>query len=204
MARAADLEVDQALVLELDLLVVDPPRQQHRPVDPEEIVAGQAIVGFGADGRRRRGASDGGPSVGQRTRSSSAEMYPCWLIRRPRNRSIILLCNFSCPPRQSLPVGRTAARQGHRNGGPKGHRGRDSTLTQAYFKKGAWCPLHAHSTEMVVYVLQGALRAQVDGEDVTVREGEVLIVPAGVPHQAESLDDTFVMTFLERAQNPAP
>jgi quercetin dioxygenase-like cupin family protein len=48
---------------------------------------------------------------------------------------------------------------------------------------------------MVVYVLQGALRTQVDREDVTVREGEVLIVPAGVPHQAESLDDTFVMTF---------
>jgi quercetin dioxygenase-like cupin family protein len=70
-----------------------------------------------------------------------------------------------------------------------------STLTQAYFKKGAVVPTHTHPTEMVVYVLQGALRTQVDREDVTVREGEVLIVPAGVPHQAESLDDTFVMTF---------
>jgi quercetin dioxygenase-like cupin family protein len=70
-----------------------------------------------------------------------------------------------------------------------------STLTQAYFKKGAVVPTHTHVTEMVIYVLQGALRTQVDREDVTVREGEVLIVPAGVPHQAESLDDTFVMTF---------
>jgi quercetin dioxygenase-like cupin family protein len=70
-----------------------------------------------------------------------------------------------------------------------------STLTQAYFKKGAVVPMHTHPTEMVVYVLQGALRTQVDREDVTVREGEVLIVPAGTPHQAESLDDTFVMTF---------
>jgi len=70
-----------------------------------------------------------------------------------------------------------------------------SMLMQAYFKKGAVVPTHTHPTDMIVYVLQGALRTQVDREEVTVREGEVLIVPAGVPHQAESLDDTFVMTF---------
>jgi unsaturated pyranuronate lyase len=70
-----------------------------------------------------------------------------------------------------------------------------STLTQAYFKKGTVVPRHAHATDLVVYVLQGALRAQVDGEDVTVREGEVLVVPGGAPHQTESLDDTFVLTF---------
>lgn len=70
-----------------------------------------------------------------------------------------------------------------------------STLTQTYFKKGTVVPTHTHASEMVVYVLQGALRTQVGGEDVTVREGDVLIVPSGVPHQAESLDDTFVMTF---------
>ena len=70
-----------------------------------------------------------------------------------------------------------------------------STLTQAYLKKGAVVPVHTHPAEIVLYVLQGALRTQVDRDDVTVREGEVLIVPAGVPHQSESLDDTFLMTF---------
>jgi len=70
-----------------------------------------------------------------------------------------------------------------------------STLTQAYFKKGAVVPRHVHATDLLIYVLQGALRSQVDGEDVTVREGEVLIVPGGAPHQAECLDDTFVLTF---------
>lgn len=69
------------------------------------------------------------------------------------------------------------------------------TLTQAYLKKGAVVPVHVHAGAVVVYVLQGALRARVDREEVTVREGDVLVVPAGVPHQAESLDDTFVMTF---------
>jgi quercetin dioxygenase-like cupin family protein len=79
-----------------------------------------------------------------------------------------------------------------------------STLTQAYFKKGAVVPTHTHAADLVVYVLQGALKTQVDREDVTVREGEVLIVPAGVPHQAESLDDTFVMTFSGARQEPSP
>jgi quercetin dioxygenase-like cupin family protein len=43
----------------------------------------------------------------------------------------------------------------------------------------------------MTYVLQGALRFVVAGEEVIVREGEVLHVPAQVPHQAEALDDTF-------------
>src|SRR5262245_28524711 len=70
-----------------------------------------------------------------------------------------------------------------------------SAITQAYFKKGAVVPRHVHSTDLTVYVLQGALRAQVEGSDVTVREGEVLVVPGGTVHQMESLDDTFVLTF---------
>ena len=45
----------------------------------------------------------------------------------------------------------------------------------------------------MVYVLQGALRAVVDGREITVREGEVLHVPPHVPHQSEALDDTFVI-----------
>jgi quercetin dioxygenase-like cupin family protein len=74
-------------------------------------------------------------------------------------------------------------------------RGGASTLTQRYLKKGSIVPIHVHDAERVVYVLQGAIRARIGQEDVTVREGEVLVVPAGVRHQAESLDDTFVMTF---------
>jgi quercetin dioxygenase-like cupin family protein len=71
--------------------------------------------------------------------------------------------------------------------------GAEQTLAQAYFKKGALIPMHAHPGEQLIYVLQGALRALVDGEEVTVREGEVLQVPAHADHQAEVLDDTFVL-----------
>jgi quercetin dioxygenase-like cupin family protein len=71
--------------------------------------------------------------------------------------------------------------------------GAEHTLVQSYLKKGALVPTHAHPHTQLIYVLQGALRALVSGEEVTVREGEVLEVPAAAPHQAEALDDTFVL-----------
>jgi quercetin dioxygenase-like cupin family protein len=77
--------------------------------------------------------------------------------------------------------------------------GTDLALTQAYFKKGSLVPVHAHPGERLIYVLQGALRAHVAGSDVTVREGEVLVVPAGAAHQAEILDDTFLLTVARAA-----
>jgi quercetin dioxygenase-like cupin family protein len=72
-------------------------------------------------------------------------------------------------------------------------RGVNLTLSQSYLKKGALVPRHAHAGEQMIYVLQGALRADLDGRPVMVREGELLHVPAGAPHQAEALDDTFVL-----------
>ena len=50
-----------------------------------------------------------------------------------------------------------------------------------------------HEREQVIYVLQGALSVIVEGGEITAREGDVLLVPAGAPHQAEALDDTFVL-----------
>jgi quercetin dioxygenase-like cupin family protein len=64
-------------------------------------------------------------------------------------------------------------------------------LAQTYLKRGALVPLHAHASEQMTYVLQGALRFLVEGEEVVVREGEVIHIPSGVPHQAEALEDTF-------------
>ena len=64
-------------------------------------------------------------------------------------------------------------------------------LAQTYLKRGALVPLHAHVSEQMTYVLQGALRFLVEGEEVIVREGEVIHIPSGVSHQAEALEDTF-------------
>jgi quercetin dioxygenase-like cupin family protein len=66
-------------------------------------------------------------------------------------------------------------------------------LIQVYLKKGALVPVHAHAGEQMIYVLQGALRALLGSEEVTVREGEVVHIPSNLPHQWEALDDTFVI-----------
>jgi quercetin dioxygenase-like cupin family protein len=69
--------------------------------------------------------------------------------------------------------------------------GEREMLAQIYLKRGALVPMHAHESEQMTYILQGALKVLVDGEEITVREGEVLHIPSGVPHQAEALEDTF-------------
>ena len=71
--------------------------------------------------------------------------------------------------------------------------GAEQTIVQSYLKKGALVPIHTHPGEQLIYVLQGALAAVVEGEFITVREGEVLRITAGAAHQAEALDDTFLL-----------
>ena len=69
--------------------------------------------------------------------------------------------------------------------------GEREMLAQIYLKRGALVPMHAHESEQMTYILQGALKVLVGGEEVMVREGEVLHIPSGIPHQAEALEDTF-------------
>jgi quercetin dioxygenase-like cupin family protein len=69
--------------------------------------------------------------------------------------------------------------------------GERQMLARTYLKRGALVPMHAHESEQMIYILQGALRLLVGGKEVVLREGEVLHVPAGTSHQAEALDDTF-------------
>jgi quercetin dioxygenase-like cupin family protein len=69
--------------------------------------------------------------------------------------------------------------------------GEREMLAQIYLKKGCLVPMHSHESEQMTYVLQGALKFLIHGEEITVREGEVLHIPSWVEHQAEALDDTF-------------
>src|SRR5262245_62582718 len=64
-------------------------------------------------------------------------------------------------------------------------------LAQVYLKRGCVVPMHSHESEQMTYILQGALKFLVGGEEITVAEGEVLHIPSWVEHQAEALDDTF-------------
>jgi quercetin dioxygenase-like cupin family protein len=68
--------------------------------------------------------------------------------------------------------------------------GEREMLAQIYLKRGALVPMHVHESEQMTYILQGALRFLIAGEEITVREGEVLHIPSRVPHQSEALEDT--------------
>jgi quercetin dioxygenase-like cupin family protein len=66
-------------------------------------------------------------------------------------------------------------------------------IAHVYLKKGGIVPRHSHDNEQLTYILEGALRFLIgpEGEEeVTVRAGEVLVIPSNVPHQAEALEDT--------------
>jgi quercetin dioxygenase-like cupin family protein len=63
-------------------------------------------------------------------------------------------------------------------------------IAHVYLTKGAVVPEHAHHNEQLTYILEGALRFTIDGETIDVGAGEVLTIPAHVPHRAEALEDT--------------
>jgi quercetin dioxygenase-like cupin family protein len=74
--------------------------------------------------------------------------------------------------------------------------GEREMVAQIYLKRGAIVPMHKHESEQMTYILQGALRFQIGGEEITVREGEVLHIPSWVPHQAEAIEDTFELDMF--------
>jgi quercetin dioxygenase-like cupin family protein len=62
-----------------------------------------------------------------------------------------------------------------------------------YLKKGDDVPQHSHDNEQLTYILQGALHFWLGahGErELTVRAGEVLVIPSNLPHRALALEDT--------------
>ncbi len=65
-------------------------------------------------------------------------------------------------------------------------------LAHVYLKQGCVVPRHSHENEQFTYILEGALRFLVgdEAEEIVVRAGEVLHLPANVPHEAHALEDT--------------
>jgi quercetin dioxygenase-like cupin family protein len=63
-------------------------------------------------------------------------------------------------------------------------------LARILLRKGCVVPLHQHENEQITYILEGALKFQIDGREITVRSGEVLVIPSNVPHSAEAMEDT--------------
>jgi quercetin dioxygenase-like cupin family protein len=66
-------------------------------------------------------------------------------------------------------------------------------IAHVYFKKDDEVPRHAHENEQLTYVLEGALHfwfGATGEHEMTIRAGEVLVIPPHLPHRALALEDT--------------
>ncbi len=68
--------------------------------------------------------------------------------------------------------------------------GEKAMVARISLAKGAVVPRHQHESEQLSYIVEGALKFEVEGREVTVHKGEVLLVPSNVPHGAVALEDT--------------
>jgi quercetin dioxygenase-like cupin family protein len=68
--------------------------------------------------------------------------------------------------------------------------GQEIMLARVLLKKGCIVPEHSHHNEQLTYILDGALKFWIDGREIVVHAGEVLCIPANMPHKAEALEDT--------------
>jgi quercetin dioxygenase-like cupin family protein len=68
--------------------------------------------------------------------------------------------------------------------------GESATLSQLFLKKGATVPRHSHVNEQYSWIISGSLNFIFDDKEILVGAGELLIIPANVPHGAVALEDT--------------
>jgi len=64
------------------------------------------------------------------------------------------------------------------------------TVAKVYLAKGSVVPEHSHPNEQLSYIETGSLLFRMNGLEQVVSAGEVLQIPANVPHSAEALEET--------------
>jgi unsaturated pyranuronate lyase len=80
--------------------------------------------------------------------------------------------------------------------------GEAMTLAQITLAAGAVVPEHEHPNEQIATVLSGRLRFVVGGEEHEVGPGESLLIPGGVPHRVDVLEDAVVLdAFAPRRED---
>jgi quercetin dioxygenase-like cupin family protein len=68
--------------------------------------------------------------------------------------------------------------------------GEKAMVAQVFLAKGAVVPEHHHESEQITYIMEGALKFQLEGREIVVAKGQVLRIPSNVPHRAVALEDT--------------
>lgn len=80
--------------------------------------------------------------------------------------------------------------------------GEQAMISEVLLEKGCVVPTHAHENEQFAHVVRGKLRFGIGAEggpdrhDVVVGAGEIMHLPANVPHSAEALEETLVLDIF--------
>ena len=74
--------------------------------------------------------------------------------------------------------------------------GEKGMAARIMLKKGCLVPEHSHPNEQIALILSGALEFTVQGAKITVRAGELIVLPPNVPHSALALEDTEDIDFF--------
>ena len=70
--------------------------------------------------------------------------------------------------------------------------GTQSMLARIVLAKGCIVPTHSHPNEQIACILSGHLQFTLGDDPVPIdlRAGEILVIPANLPHSAVALEDT--------------
>ncbi len=68
--------------------------------------------------------------------------------------------------------------------------GKNVMLAEIRLEKGAVVPEHRHVSEQVSWIVEGGLLFEIEGSEIYVGAGEVLVIPPDVPHKATALEYT--------------
>ena len=74
--------------------------------------------------------------------------------------------------------------------------GQNGMAARILLKKGCLVPEHSHPNEQIALILSGSLEFTVAGSKITVRAGELVVIPPNVPHSALALEDTEDIDFF--------
>ena len=74
--------------------------------------------------------------------------------------------------------------------------GKNGTLARLSFAKGTHTSPHKHESEQHTCVVEGLLKFRIGDEKLTLRGGDILVVPPWMEHEAWALEDTIVVDFF--------
>jgi len=74
--------------------------------------------------------------------------------------------------------------------------GQNEMIVRWEFRKGGVAARHSHPNEQIVMMVRGRLRLGVGEVELILKEGDIVVVPPHLPHEAEALEDTIVIDIF--------